>query len=118
MSSHEASAPQAQPHCASSRPVEGEPLIVAALRILDTASAAEKASLTHETARMWRDKRLQWTMDVDDMPAMPAVPARPARDKSVSSLPHTANSRKQILPFKQSGRLCGRLSAGEIGGAT
>ena len=87
MSAQEASAPPATQHsldnpCAS--PVDGEQLTQAALRVLTTPNAAEKASLTHQTARLWRDSRLQCSVAADNRPA---APARPARDDAVSITP-------------------------------
>lgn len=62
-------------------PLDGEPLTEAAVRILSIPSAAEKASLTHETARKWRDQNLHCRIQG---PSTHAAPDRPARDDAVS----------------------------------
>jgi hypothetical protein len=62
-------------------PLDGEPLTDAAVRILSTPSAAEKASLTHETAGMWRERKLHSRIE---WPSTLAAPDRPARDNAVS----------------------------------
>ena len=62
-------------------PLDGEPLTEAAVRILSIPSAAEKASLTHETARKWRDQNLHCRIEG---PSTHAAPDRPARDDAVS----------------------------------
>ena len=84
MSVQEASAPSTQQPCLGilpALPVEGEQLTHAALRVLTTPNATDKASLTHQTASMWRDSRFQCSVRTHNTPA---VPARPARDDAVS----------------------------------
>ena len=75
-------------------PLDGEPLAEAAVRILSIPSAAEKASLTHETARMWRDQKLHCRVEG---PSTHAAPDRPARDNAVSKSNLTV-----LLPQKMS----------------
>ena len=84
MSTQETSAPPARQHSLdnlSASPVDGEQLTQSAVRVLTTPNAADKASLTHQTARLWRDSRLQCSVAAD---TGPAAPARPARDDAVS----------------------------------
>lgn len=120
MSAQEAFAPPTRQHSSSiptTSPVGGEQLTQAAVRVLTTPNAADKASLTHQTARMWRDGRLQCNMTTDNTPA---VPARPARDDSVSvtAIPSLQPDLSLWLrPDKH--HICSQyqLSTGAIGGA-
>ncbi|CAL5219313.1 g1122 [Coccomyxa viridis] len=83
MSAQETSAPPVRQHSldnSSASPVDGEQLTQVAVRVLTTPNAADKASLTHQTAHLWRDNRLQCSVATDNRPA---APARPARDDAV-----------------------------------
>ncbi len=87
MSAQETSAPPVRQHSldnSSASPVDGEQLTQVAVRVLTTPNAADKASLTHQTAHLWRDNRLQCSVATDNRPA---APARPARDDAVSIIP-------------------------------
>ncbi len=84
MNVQEASTPPTREHSigiSAAPPVDNEQLAQAAVRVLTTPNAADKASLTHQTASMWRESRLHCRMNTE---SMPLAPARPARDATVS----------------------------------